>query len=91
MSASAGAATEWWAVGYRSARFSPEAFWGPDSFRVGRLRPPQGLSQGHVAAIDDISAKLRYDFYYVRHISLWLDLLIVRKALRIIAGGFGTK
>jgi lipopolysaccharide/colanic/teichoic acid biosynthesis glycosyltransferase len=49
------------------------------------------VNQGHVAAVNEVSAKLGYDFYYVRNISLWLDLLIVLKTIRIVIGGFGAK
>lgn len=49
------------------------------------------VNQGHVAAVDDVSEKLRYDFYYIRHISLWLDVLVAMKTLRILLGGFGAK
>lgn len=49
------------------------------------------VNQGHVTDIDDVTDKLRYDFYYVKNISLWLDLLIVLKTIRIIFGGFGAK
>lgn len=49
------------------------------------------VNQGHVAEVDEISAKLSYDFYYVRNISLWLDLLIVLKTIRTVFSGFGAK
>lgn len=49
------------------------------------------VNQGHVAAVDEVIAKLSFDFYYVRNISFWLDLLIVLKTVRIILGGFGAK
>lgn len=49
------------------------------------------VNQGHVSEVDEVSAKLRYDFYYVRNISMWLDLLIVLKTVRIILGGFGAR
>jgi lipopolysaccharide/colanic/teichoic acid biosynthesis glycosyltransferase len=49
------------------------------------------VNQGHVAAVEDVTEKLRYDFYYVGNISLWLDVLIFLKTLRIILGGFGAK
>lgn len=49
------------------------------------------VNQGHVAAVDEVSAKLSFDFYYVRNISLWLDVLIVLKTIRTVLGGFGAK
>lgn len=49
------------------------------------------VNQGHVTDVTDILAKLRYDFYYIKNISLWLDLLIVLKTLRVILTGSGAK
>ncbi|WP_128891500.1 sugar transferase [Erythrobacter sp. HKB08] len=49
------------------------------------------VNQGHVTGVDTATDKLRYDFYYVKNISLWLDLLITLKTLRVIAGGFGAR
>ncbi|WP_284123838.1 sugar transferase [Parerythrobacter aestuarii] len=49
------------------------------------------VNQGHVTDLDDVNAKLRYDFYYVKNISLWLDMLIALKTIRIVFGGFGAK
>ncbi|MGY6552437.1 MAG: sugar transferase [Erythrobacter sp.] len=49
------------------------------------------VNQGHVTNLGDILAKLRYDFYYIKHISLWLDLLIFLKTIRIIISGKGAR
>lgn len=49
------------------------------------------VNQGHVTDINDITAKLRYDFYYVKNISHWLDILIALKTIRVIIGGLGAK
>lgn len=49
------------------------------------------VNQGHVTEINDVTAKLRYDFYYVKNISHWLDMLIALKTVRVILGGFGAK
>lgn len=49
------------------------------------------VNQGHVTDVDDIQIKLQYDFYYVKNISAWLDLLIVLRTLRTVLGGFGAK
>ncbi len=49
------------------------------------------VNQGHVVGVEDVNAKLRYDFYYVKNISMWLDFLIVLKTARVILTGTGAK
>jgi lipopolysaccharide/colanic/teichoic acid biosynthesis glycosyltransferase len=49
------------------------------------------VNQGHVADIDAIQQKLRFDFFYVKNLSLWLDILIGLKTIRVIIGGIGAK
>ena len=47
--------------------------------------------QGHVADVDSVSTKLNHDFFYIKNFSLWLDLLILAKTLRVMVSGFGSK
>lgn len=49
------------------------------------------VTQGHVTDVSDVLSKLRYDFYYIKNISLWLDVLIVLKTFRVILTGNGAK
>ncbi|ALE17870.1 Undecaprenyl-phosphate galactosephosphotransferase [Altererythrobacter epoxidivorans] len=49
------------------------------------------VNQGHVTDLNSVNAKLRYDFYYVKNISLWLDILIALKTVRVIFGGLGAR
>lgn len=49
------------------------------------------VNQGHVTDVSEVLGKLRYDFYYIKNISLWLDLLIALKTIRVIFGGLGAK
>lgn len=49
------------------------------------------VTQGHVTDVSDVLSKLRYDFYYIKNISLWLDALIMLKTLRVILTGNGAK
>jgi exopolysaccharide biosynthesis polyprenyl glycosylphosphotransferase len=49
------------------------------------------VNQGHVTDVSDVLGKLRYDFYYIKNISLWLDVLVALKTLRVIATGLGAK
>ena len=47
--------------------------------------------QGHVADVDSVSTNLNHDFFYIKNFSLWLDLLILAKTLRVMVSGFGSK
>lgn len=49
------------------------------------------VNQGHVTDVGDVLAKLRFDFYYIKNISLWLDVLVTLKTVRVIATGLGAK
>jgi lipopolysaccharide/colanic/teichoic acid biosynthesis glycosyltransferase len=49
------------------------------------------VQQGHVTDLASVSAKLNYDFFYIKNFSAWLDLLIVLKTLRTIQSGFGAR
>lgn len=49
------------------------------------------VNQGHVATPDLVLEKLHYDFFYIKHFSAWLDLLIVLKTIRTILTGSGSK
>jgi lipopolysaccharide/colanic/teichoic acid biosynthesis glycosyltransferase len=49
------------------------------------------VNQGHVVGVDHADTKLQYDFFYVKHFSLWLDVLVVFKTLRVIFTGFGSR
>lgn len=49
------------------------------------------VSQGHVAELDDVRTKLKYDFYYIRNFSVWLDLLIIAKTIKTMLTGFGSR
>ncbi len=49
------------------------------------------VTQGHVAEVDEVREKLAFDFYYIKHFSVWLDALIVAKTIWTMATGFGSK
>ncbi|WP_233281472.1 sugar transferase [Sphingomonas changnyeongensis] len=49
------------------------------------------VCQGHVVEVEDVRSKLHYDFYYIKNYSLWLDLLIAMKTVRIMVTGHGSK
>jgi lipopolysaccharide/colanic/teichoic acid biosynthesis glycosyltransferase len=49
------------------------------------------VNQGHVTDVSDVLGKVRFDFYYIKNISLWLDLLIALKTIRVLVTGLGAK
>ncbi|MDI5920885.1 exopolysaccharide biosynthesis polyprenyl glycosylphosphotransferase [Halomonas sp. LR5S13] len=49
------------------------------------------VEQGYAAEVDGMIEKLMYDFYYIKHFSLWLDILIVFKTLKTIVTGHGAR
>lgn len=49
------------------------------------------VNQGHVAEIEDVKSKLHYDFYYIKHFSPWIDLLIVARTAKTMLTGFGAR
>ena len=49
------------------------------------------VQQGSVAEVDDVAHKLHYDFYYIKHFSAWLDLLLVLKTVKTVLTGFGAR
>jgi lipopolysaccharide/colanic/teichoic acid biosynthesis glycosyltransferase len=49
------------------------------------------VNQGHVTELSDIDHKLQFDFYYIKNISYWIDLLIFFRTLRVMLDGFGAK
>jgi lipopolysaccharide/colanic/teichoic acid biosynthesis glycosyltransferase len=46
---------------------------------------------GYAASDDQTRAKLEYDFFYIKHISLWLDFVIFVKTIRTIIVGSGAR
>lgn len=49
------------------------------------------VQQGYAAGVEDTMEKLEYDLYYVKHLSVWLDLSIMFRTVRIILTGFGAR
>lgn len=48
------------------------------------------VMQGYAGA-EDTAVKIEHDFYYIKHFSLWLDVLIIVKTIRTILTGFGAR
>lgn len=49
------------------------------------------VEQGYAAEVDGMKTKLQYDFYYIKHFSLWLDILIIFKTIKTVLTGFGAR
>ena len=49
------------------------------------------VNQGHVCDVQSVRAKLQYDFYYIKHFSPWLDLLILFRTIKTMLTGFGSR
>ena len=49
------------------------------------------VNQGHVASDAAVHRKLQYDFYYIKHFSLWLDTLIALKTIWVMFFRKGAK
>ena len=49
------------------------------------------VNQGHVASVDEVHAKLQYDFYYIKYFSAWLDILILFRTAKTMLNGFGAR
>lgn len=49
------------------------------------------VNQGHVADLASVHHKLNYDFFYIKHFSGWLDVLIVLRTVGTVISGFGAK
>ena len=49
------------------------------------------VKQGHVSSIEDVKRKLEYDLYYIKHYSIWTDILIVIQTAQVVISGYGAK
>jgi lipopolysaccharide/colanic/teichoic acid biosynthesis glycosyltransferase len=49
------------------------------------------INQGYAHAPDEMRSKLEYDLYYLKHCSLWLDLVIVLRTFAVVFRGSGAR
>ena len=49
------------------------------------------VNQGYAAEVEGMTIKLQYDFFYIKHFSLWLDILVFSKTVRTVMTGFGSR
>ena len=51
----------------------------------------QGQLEGIGGTVEDAMEKLRYDLYYIKHLSVFFDLTIVLDTVKVILFGKGAK
>jgi lipopolysaccharide/colanic/teichoic acid biosynthesis glycosyltransferase len=49
------------------------------------------VRHGYTSTIEGSEAKLRYDLYYIKNMSFWLDLQILLDTFKVIAFGRGAR
>jgi lipopolysaccharide/colanic/teichoic acid biosynthesis glycosyltransferase len=49
------------------------------------------INQGYAHDHDEMRSKLEYDLFYLKHCSLWLDLVIVLRTFTVLFGGSGAR
>ena len=49
------------------------------------------INQGYAHEPNEMRSKLEYDLYYLKHCSLWLDLVIVLRTFAVVARGTGAR
>jgi len=49
------------------------------------------INQGYAHEADEMRSKLEYDLYYLKHCSLWLDVMIVLRTFAVMFGGTGAR
>lgn len=49
------------------------------------------INQGYAHEADGMRAKLEYDLYYLKHCSLWLDLVIILRTFAVVFRGTGAR
>jgi lipopolysaccharide/colanic/teichoic acid biosynthesis glycosyltransferase len=49
------------------------------------------INQGYAHEADEMRAKLEHDLYYLKHCSLWLDLMIILRTFGVLLWGTGAR
>jgi lipopolysaccharide/colanic/teichoic acid biosynthesis glycosyltransferase len=47
------------------------------------------VNYGYGSSVEDAVQKLQYDLYYIKNVSLFFDLWIILKSIRIVLFGYG--
>jgi lipopolysaccharide/colanic/teichoic acid biosynthesis glycosyltransferase len=46
---------------------------------------------GYSVSLEQVTEKMRYDLFYIKHMSVWLDLRILVDTVKIVLFGRGAK
>jgi lipopolysaccharide/colanic/teichoic acid biosynthesis glycosyltransferase len=49
------------------------------------------INQGYSVSEAEVTEKVRFDLYYIKHMSLWLDLRILIDTVKIVLFGRGAR
>jgi lipopolysaccharide/colanic/teichoic acid biosynthesis glycosyltransferase len=49
------------------------------------------IRHSYAASVEDAIEKLQYDLYYIKHLSLWLDLLILAETVKTVVRQRGAR
>ncbi len=49
------------------------------------------VSQGYAVCTESTWEKVEHDFFYIKNLSLWVDILIVMKTIKTVLTGFGAR
>ena len=49
------------------------------------------IRHGYANNLEEETEKMRYDLYYIKHMSLWFDLRILSETIKIVLLGRGAK
>lgn len=49
------------------------------------------VMHGYASSNDEMRDKIRYDMFYLKNLSLWLDLIIIFRTIATILTGFGSR
>jgi lipopolysaccharide/colanic/teichoic acid biosynthesis glycosyltransferase len=48
------------------------------------------VNYGYTGTVADAAVKLQWDLYYIKHQSIWLDMLVLLKTVSVILHGRGS-
>ena len=49
------------------------------------------VNQGHVTSVEAVKEKMKYDLYYIKHFSIWLDFVIIIQTIKVVLTHKGAK